>query len=452
METVKREPRVVIVGRPNVGKSTLYNRIIHRRDAIVDQRAGVTRDRQEARTQWQDRSFIIIDTGGYETDSPDDLADQIQLQLNLAIDKADVIVFLVDAKDGLTPVDVQMASLLRRTNKPIILAINKIDAPQHYNRVYDFYSLGLASFIPISAEHNENISELLDRIIELFPQGMPEEVTLEPTIKIAIIGRPNVGKSSLINKLLREERVIVHEIPGTTRDAVDSILEMGNDRYLLTDTAGIRRKAKVKDKIDKVSMLQTLKRIKRSHISVVLLDAMEGVSEQDARIAGYVHEAGRAIILGVNKWDLMKDKDDNEALFIQHIRQKMPFIHYAPICFLSAITGEGLEGMFRLIKKVFREYSKKVPTPKLNTLFQDVTQRHPPPLHKHKPIKFYYLTQIMTAPPSFLCFVNHPQAIPPSYQRFLLNQLRETFGFQGTPIRLIFRPRKPSKNKSPKSG
>lgn len=440
----EKEPAVAIVGRPNVGKSTLYNRIIHRRDAIVNHTAGITRDRQETKAQWRDKSFIIIDTGGYETAPPDDITAQIQVQLNQAVKKADIFIFLVDAKEGLTTLDSHMASHLRKADKPIILAINKIDVPQHYSRVYDFYPLGIEHFIPISAEHNIGVSELLDRVEKLLsPQG-PENES-EPTMRIAAIGRPNAGKSSLINRLLGEERVIVHQLPGTTRDAVDTILEVKGIKYILTDTAGIRRKGRVRDKIDKVTMLMTLKRIKRSDIAVLLLDAEEGVTEQDARIASYVHEAGRAIIIGVNKWDLIEDNDYNRALFNQNIKEKIGCLDYAPIFFLSAKTGQGVNNLFPLLKKVFNEYSKEIPTPKLNDFLQETVLRHVPPLYHKKPIKFYYITQIMTKPPSFLCFVNYPQGIKSSYQRYLQNQLREALGFQGTPIRLHFRARKGTK-------
>ena len=440
----ERKPTVVIVGRPNVGKSTLYNRIVHRRDAIVNHTAGVTRDRQEAKAHWRDKSFIIADTGGYETVPADDLTAQIQLQLNQAIKKADIIIFLGDAKEGLTLLDSQMASLLRKADKPIILAINKVDAPQHYNRVYDFYPLGLGDPIPISAEHNIGVSELLDRVESLLASNAPEDES-EPTMRIAVIGRPNVGKSSLINRLLGEERVIVHQVPGTTRDAVDTILEIKGSKYVLTDTAGIRKKGRVSDKVDRVSMLMALKRIKRSDIGLLLLGAEEGITEQDARIASYVQEAGRAIIIGVNKCDLIEDNDYNRALFNRRIREKMPYLDYASIFFLSTKTGQGLNRLFPLLKQVFKEYSKELPTPKLNDFLQEAVQRHTPPLYRQKPIKFYYITQIMTRPPSFLCFVNYPQGIQAPYQRYLQNQLREAHGFRGTPIRLLFRARKGDK-------
>lgn len=437
----KKEPTVVIIGRPNVGKSTLYNRIIHRRDAIVNPVAGVTRDRQESKVQWLDKSFIIADTGGYETGTSDDLIAKIQDQLIQAIKKADIIIFLVDAKEGLTPLDSHLASLLRKADKPIILTINKVDAPQHNTRPYDFYPLGFEDCIPISAEHNIGISELLDRVGGLLsPQGPVDES--EPAMRITIIGRPNVGKSSLTNKLLGEERVIVHQAPGTTRDAVDTILEVRGCKYILTDTAGIRKKGKVKNRIDNVSMLMALKRIKRSDIALLLLDALEGATDQDTRIAGYVHEAGRAIIIGVNKCDLVEDNNYNKALLNQRIKEKMASLDYAPTFFLSAKTGQGIDNLFPLLRKVFKEYSKEVPTTKLNALLQETVQKHPPPLYGKKPIKFYYITQIMTKPPSFLCFVNYPQGIHSSYQRYLQNQLREALGFHGTPIRFLFRARR----------
>jgi GTP-binding protein len=437
---VEKKPTVIIVGRPNVGKSTLYNRIIHRRDAIVNHTAGVTRDRQETKAQWHDKTFIIVDTGGYETAPPDDLTAQIQLQLNQAIKETGIIIFLVDAKEGLTPLDSHMASLLRKVDKPIILAINKVDVPQHYSRVYDFYPLGLEDPIPISAEHNIGISELLDRVERLISPQSPEN-EIEHIMRIAVVGRPNVGKSSLINRLLGEERVIVHQVPGTTRDAVDTILELKGSKYILTDTAGIRRKGRVREKIDKVSMLMALKRIRRSDIAVLLLDA-EGVTEQDARIAGYVNEAGRAIIIGVNKWDLIEDNGNNKALFNELIRERMAQMNYVPTFFLSAKTGQGVNSLFPLLKKVFKEYSKEIPTRELNNFLQETVERHSPPMYRQKSIKFYYITQIMTKPPSFLCFVNYPQGIQSAYQRYLENQLRKASGFQGTPIRLIFRARK----------
>jgi len=444
-----RRARVVIVGRPNVGKSTLYNRIIQRRDAIVDQRAGITRDRQESLAFWQERGFIIVDTGGYEIESEDELARHIQEQLNYAIDQADVIIFLVDGKDGLTPIDSHIASLLRKTSKPVILTVNKIDAPRHQDRIYDFCQLGLSDPIAISAEHNINLSELLNRILALLPtEDSGEKEPDASLIKVAIIGRPNVGKSSLINRILGEERLIVHDIPGTTRDAIDSLVEIRGERYIFTDTAGLKRKARVKDKIDRISMLMSLKRIKRADIAVLLIDATEGVCEQDARIAKYVDEAGRGIILAVNKWDLIRGPKNSETLFIQHIRERMPYLSYAPVCFLSALTGQGVASLFPLIKRVFGEYNRKIPTAQLNALFQDIIERQPPPLYRQRPVKIYYITQLAVCPPSFICFVNNPDGITPAYERFLINQLREAFGFQGTPLRLLFRPRRSSRKSS----
>lgn len=433
-------PHLAIIGRANVGKSTLFNRITRTRSAIVHNTPGVTRDRIYGAAEWNDRSFMVIDTGGIDLSGANTIELQVKEQADLAIVEADVIVFVVDGQQGLLPQDEEVIEQVRRSGKPLFLAVNKIDAPEHEHRISDFYRLGIEATLPISAEHGLGISELLDLATAKLPPREPEPEHAE-AIRVAVIGRPNAGKSSIINRLLKSERCIVSEIPGTTRDTVDTPLEFEGDRFVLMDTAGIRRKGKTTQLLDKYSVIMALKALERSDIAVLIIDAVEGVTEQDATIAGYAFEGGRGCILALNKWDLVKEKRLSADEIEARVRMKLKFADFAPMIKVSAQTGFGLPNLFREIKNVYQEYSRKVPTGRLNDCFQQAVRKNPMSTYRGKFLKLYYATQVRTCPPTFECFVNYPDGIHFSYQRYLTNSLRKTFGFAGTPVRLIFSSR-----------
>jgi len=429
------KPIIAIVGRPNVGKSTLFNRITGGRAAIVDDMPGVTRDRLYREGTWLNRSFTLIDTGGLEfEDEITSISNLVKMQVQVAIDEADLVIFVVDGKAGLTPDDNTIATMLRKSNKPIILAVNKVDNFSIFED-YDFYALGLGNPIAISAEHKTNIGDLLDQSMAALTH-LPEEEFEEDNIKVAVVGKPNVGKSSLINKILGEDRVIVSNIPGTTRDAIDTFFEHDGQKYTLIDTAGMRRRARIENPTERYSVIRSLKAIDRSDVALILIDALEGVTEQDKKIAGYVHEAGKSSIVVVNKWDLVTKDNNTMNEFDKDIREELGFMQYTPTAYISALTGQRVLKLFELIKFVSEQANYRIPTPILNDFIRDIVAFTPPPTDKGKKLKILYVTQFAVKPPRFRLFVNDPELFHFSYKRYVENQLRKAFGFEGNPIRL----------------
>lgn len=436
------KPIVAVVGRPNVGKSTLFNQIGKKRVSIVDDMPGVTRDRIYLDAEWLNHEFTIIDTGGIEFDESDHILRSMRSQAELAMEEADVILFLVDGRAGLTTSDEEVARLLRRTKKPVILAVNKIDSFEREALIYDFYSLGLGDPIPISASNAMNLGDLLDAVVAAFP-AEPAEAQETDEIAIAVVGRPNVGKSSLVNRLLGEERVIVSDVPGTTRDAIDTHFTKDGAKYLLIDTAGMRRKGKITLPLERYSVMRSLRAIDRAGVVLMVINAAEGILEQDTKIAGYVHESGKGVIIVVNKWDIFPEKNDKSTLrFTDDLREKLGFLQYAPVLYTSALTGQRVERVTELVKYVAEQQSMRIKTSVLNELIRDAVSVNPPPTKKGKQLKILFVTQVSIVPPTFIIFVNDPELMHFSYLRFIENRLRESFGFEGTPIRLVVRARK----------
>lgn len=433
-------PIVAIVGRPNVGKSMLFNRILGKRVSIVEDTPGVTRDRIYASAEWLNHRFTMVDTGGIELKSADTITQATMKQVQIAINSADVIIFTVDGKSGLTSADEEVADLLRRANKPVVLAVNKIDNIKEQDNVYDFYRLALGDPIPISAVHGLNIGELLDKVIAHFKPVEDIEYD-EDYIKVAVIGRPNVGKSSLINKILREERMIVSDVPGTTRDAVDTLLEHEGSTYVFIDTAGMRKRGKVEEALEYYSVLRGLAAIERSDVVLMVLDATEMVTEQDKKIAGYAHDKGRAVILVVNKWDLIEKDERTMDLCREQVRNGLAFMQYAPIVFISAKTGQRVHRVMELIKYVADQHAMRIKTSVLNDFLQDITAMVEPPSDRGRRLKLYYMTQTGVKPPRFTVFVNDPELVHFSYRRYIENQLRSSFGLEGTPLQITFKKR-----------
>lgn len=434
------KPIVAIVGRPNVGKSTLFNRIAGKRIAIVEDKPGVTRDRIYSDAEWLDNNFVIVDTGGIEPFSEDKILSQMRRQAEVAVETASVIVFLTDGKDGVTRADEEVAGMLRRTNKPVVLAVNKIDDPTKFSNIYEFYNLGIGDPIGISSSLGLGIGDLLDKVVSNFKNNDDEKAD-DDTIKVAIIGKPNVGKSSLVNRMLKEERVIVSDIPGTTRDAIDSLLEVENQKFVLIDTAGIRRKSKVSEEVERYSVIRSLAAIERADVCLIMIDAGEGVTDQDAKIAGYAHEAGRGVILVVNKWDVIEKDDKTMNEFRNKIRNDLSFVSYAPIIFISALTGQRVGKLIELIKFVANQHAMRISTGVLNDVISDAVMMNQPPIGKGRRLKLFYATQVSTKPPTFVIFVNDTGIMHFSYERYLENQLRSRFGLEGTPIKFIYRSR-----------
>ena len=435
------KPLVAIVGRPNVGKSMLFNKLAGRRLSIVEDTPGVTRDRLYAECEWRGRKFDIVDTGGIEPGTTTEILSFMRKQAEIAISHADVIVFLCDVKTGLTAADQDVANMLLRARKPVLLAVNKMDQVGMTNPdIYEFYNLGLGDPIAVSAIHGHGTGDLLDACFDYFPPEEEEEEE-DDVIKVAVIGKPNVGKSSLINKILGEERVIVSDMAGTTRDAVDSYFENSEGKFLLIDTAGMRKKSKVNDQIEKFSVLRAAMAVERSDVCLIMIDANEGVTEQDTKVAGMAHEAGKACIIVVNKWDAVEKDGKTMDKMRNDVRRDLSYMTYAPIIFISALTGQRVPRLFQLIKYVNDQAATRITTGMLNSLLADATARVQPPTDKGRRLKIYYMTQAGTRPPHFVCFCNDAKLFHFSYQRYLENQIRATFGLEGTPIRLTIRQR-----------
>lgn len=433
------KPLVAIVGRPNVGKSMLFNKLVGQRLSIVEDTPGVTRDRLYAEAEWRNRKFDLVDTGGIEPSADSEILAFMRQQAEIAIDHATVIVFLCDIKTGLTASDQEVANMLLRSGKPVVLAVNKMDQVGMTNPdIYEFYNLGLGDPIAVSAVHGHGTGDLLDECFRYFPPEDEEEVE-DDVIKVAVIGKPNVGKSSLVNRILGEERVIVSDMAGTTRDAVDSYFENAKGKYLFIDTAGMRKKAKVDDRIEKFSVLRATMAIERCDVCLIMIDANEGVTEQDTKVAGLAHEAGKACIIVVNKWDAIEKDDKTMDRMRQDVRRDLAYMTYAPIVFISALTGQRVDRLFDLINYVSDQAAMRITTGMLNTVLADATARVQPPTDKGRRLKIYYMTQIGVKPPHFVCFCNDAKLFHFSYQRYLENQIRATFGLEGTPIRLTIR-------------
>ncbi|MBK5275486.1 MAG: ribosome biogenesis GTPase Der [Desulfuromonadales bacterium] len=434
------KPIVAIVGRPNVGKSTLFNRLLGHRRAMVDDTPGVTRDRNYANINRFDKPFILIDTGGFEPVTSDRMLQQMREQSSLAMEEADVILFMMDARTGLTPADVEVAQMLRRVKKPVFYVINKVDGDKLENESAEFYSLGVEQLYTISAEHNRGVNDLIENLLDVFPPADPHDSDTELT-KIAVVGRPNVGKSSLVNRLLGFERVVANPTPGTTRDSVDTLFLCNKKPYLLIDTAGIRRKGKTTEKLEKYSVVDSLRSIERADVVLMVIDAEEGVTEQDERIAGYIHEAGRGCIFVINKWDALPKDNATFGAYTEKIRYGFKYLAYAPIVFVSALTGQRTGKIMATVDEVMEQYIRRVSTSDLNRVFSEAIETHHAPLSHGRRVKFYFATQVAIRPPAFVIFTNQPENIHFSYERYIVNRFREAFGFGGVPLRLMFRGR-----------
>ncbi|WP_182188497.1 ribosome biogenesis GTPase Der [Pectinatus frisingensis] len=436
------KPIVAIVGRPNVGKSTLFNQIGKRRVSIVDDFPGVTRDRIYMDAEWLNKQFTLIDTGGIELEGQDTLLSSMRIQAKLAIEEADVIIFLTDGRAGIVNADEDIADILRNTRKPVIVAVNKIDTPKQEMDVYEFYNLGLGEPTPIGASNALNLGDLLDRVTESFADITDTAAEDPDEIHIAVIGRPNVGKSSLVNAMLGQDRVIVSDIPGTTRDAIDTHFSKDGIKYTLIDTAGMRRKARIDEPIERYSVIRSLRAVDRSDVVLMLISGPDGVTEQDKKIAGYAHESGKGCILVVNKWDLVEKNSKTPLHFTEDLRDELGFLQYAPVIYVSALTKQRVHRIPELIKYVAEQQHMRIQTSVLNQLIMDALSVNPPPAHKGKQLKIYFMTQADVKPPKFIIFVNDPELMHFSYLRFIENKLRESFGFEGTPLKLIVKGRK----------
>ncbi len=435
------KPTIAIVGRPNVGKSTLFNRIIGQRSSIVENKPGITRDRIYGEGEWLGRKFNLIDTGGIEPVTEDVILKDMRWQAELAINEAEVILFVVDGREGTTSADREIAEMLRRSQKPVILIVNKIENYQDVEmKTFEFYELGLGDPFPVSAEHGMRVGDLLDQTFDLLPEEV-EEAEEDERLKIAVIGRPNVGKSSLTNYMLGQKRVIVSDIPGTTRDAIDTVLRKGDQEYILIDTAGMRKRKKVYENVEYYSVLRALRAVDRSDIVLMVFDASEGVTEQDKKIVGYAHEAGKGLILVFNKWDLVEKDDRTMRIMTESVYNELKFLSYAPIIFISALTGQRVMEILDMVEFVAEEHAKRIPTGVLNEVVEEAVAMQAPPSDKGKRLKIFYTTQVSIKPPTFVFFVNDTELMHFSYLRYLENNLRDAFGFNGTPIRLIVRTR-----------
>jgi GTP-binding protein len=433
------KPIVAIVGRPNVGKSTFFNRVTGTRKALVDDVPGVTRDRHYSDAAWNEVDFSLVDTGGFPDDDEDDFAHKIRSQILQAIEDADVIILLLDGKSGISPFDEDVVRILRPLSQPVFFAVNKIDGFEQEGRLYDFYSLGIEKLYPISAEHRYGISDLLDDLTEILPKTVTEEAG--DVVRLAVVGKPNVGKSSLINRILGQKRLLVSDMPGTTRDAIDSLCKINEKPYLLIDTAGIRRKARVSKKLEKFSIVKALRSLERCDVALIVIDAHQGITEQDINIAGYAFDRGCGCIFLLNKWDLVEKDTKTAKKYYDRLRMEAKFLSVAPIITISALTGQRVFKLFDIVEEVFKQYTLRVGTGQLNRIFEQAIVQNEPSLYRGRRLKFYYATQISTRPPTFVCFVNYPEDVHFSYKRYLMNQIRDKAGLDNTPIRIIFRKR-----------
>jgi len=434
-------PVLAVVGRPNVGKSTLFNKLIGQRLSIVEDTPGVTRDRIYSKCEWRNREFVVVDTGGIEPDTDDFILSQMRRQAEIAIERADVIVMVCDVKSGVTSNDYAVAEMLQKSGKPIVLCVNKCDTVgEPPLELYEFYNLGLGDPFPVSSLHGHGTGDLLDEIFKYFPKEIAEDYS-DDYIRVAVIGKPNVGKSSLINKIAGEEVAIVSDIAGTTRDATDTVVENKHGKFIFIDTAGIRRKSKVTENIERYSVLRSYMAVDRADVCVILIDAAVGFTEQDSKVAGYAHEQGKASIVAVNKWDVIEKNDKTMDEYREKLREGFSFMSYVPFIFISAKTGTRIEKLYDLIKFVNEQNSMRITTGMLNDVLAYATTRVQPPSDKGKRLKIYYITQPSTKPPTFVVFVNNKELFHFSYQRYLENQIRSTFGLEGTPIRLLIRER-----------
>ena len=433
---------VAVVGRPNVGKSTLFNRIVGKRMSIVDDTPGVTRDRIYAKAEWLGKEFMLVDTGGIEPDSKDVILSQMRMQAQLAIDKADVIIFVTDVTSGVTANDADGAAMRQKRGKPVVLCVHKCDGigevPPEF---YEFYNLGLGDPIAVSSVHGHGTGDLLDAVFENMPEENPQREYSEDAIKVAVIGKPNAGKSSLVNKIAGEQRMIVSNIAGTTRDAVDTVIERDGQEYVLIDTAGIRRKSKVNEQIEKYSVLRAYMAVDRADVCVIMIDATEGFTEQDSKVAGYAHEQGKASVIAINKWDAVEKDGKTMQEFTKKLEVDFSFMSYAPFVFISALTGQRVDKLFEQIKYTYSQNIRRISTGTLNDMLGYATARVQPPSDKGKRLKLYYMTQASAKPPTFVIFCNDKELFHYSYQRYIENQIRESFGLDGTPIKIIARER-----------
>ncbi|MBY0084424.1 ribosome biogenesis GTPase Der [Brevibacillus sp. M2.1A] len=428
-------PVVAIVGRPNVGKSTIFNRLIGERVAIVEDMPGVTRDRLYGKGEWLTHTFHVIDTGGIEFGETDEILTQMRYQAELAIDEADVIIMIADSRTGVTDADVELARMLNRTGKPVVLAVNKADNPEMRADIYDFYSLGLGEPFPVSGSHGLGLGDMLEEVVQHFPAEDDEEKR-DDVIRVSIIGRPNVGKSSLTNAILGEERVIVSDVAGTTRDAIDTPFERDDQSYILVDTAGMRKRGKVYETTEKYSVMRAMRSIEDSDVVLVVINGEEGIIEQDKKIAGYAHEAGRGVIIIVNKWDAIEKDDKTMQRFTELIREEFKYLDYAPILYVSAKSKQRVHTILPKVNEVAQAHAMRIPTAVLNDLVTDATIRTPPPSDRGKRLKINYATQATVKPPTFILFVNDPELMHFSYERYIENKIREAFVFEGTPVRI----------------
>ncbi|MDE7018416.1 MAG: ribosome biogenesis GTPase Der [Lachnospiraceae bacterium] len=439
-------PIVAVVGRPNVGKSTLFNALAGEKISIVKDTPGITRDRIYADVSWLDMNFTLIDTGGIEPESHDIILSQMREQAQIAIDTADVIIFMVDVKQGLVDTDAKVADMLRRSRKPVVLTVNKVDNFQKYMPdVYEFYNLGIGEPFPVSSVNKLGFGELLDEVSSHFDKEMAKEEEEDDRVKVAIVGKPNVGKSSIINRLIGENRLIVSDIAGTTRDAVDTQITHQGKEYVFIDTAGLRRKNKIKEELERYMIIRTVSAVERADIAVLVIDAVEGVTEQDAKIAGIAHERGKAMIIAVNKWDAIEKDNKTVKQFTQKVKQVLSFAPYAEITFISAVTGQRLFKMYELIDIVNENHAMRVATGVLNEILAEAVALQQPPSDKGKRLRLYYITQVSVKPPTFVIFVNDKNLMHFSYTRYIENQIREAFGFRGTPLKFIIRERRENK-------